>query len=394
MRILNNPLFRNDCEINPPLAIDAAGVHATGSDETGRATGSSGTGELWTLIEGLLGSVIGTLGASGGIVRVVSPDSQMLHIAGAIGLPSEVCEDESIVDIHCGVCGKAACDRGIYASTTAVCAQRPSRNFSGAGCKFVVAAPLEYRGNLIGVFTLFFAAAEDVPDDVAQSLRPFSELIGIALDSARKNIGNQRIKLLAERQAMANEIHDSLAHTLYYARMRMSLLLEAMSTNNEQLALKCAEDVDEALRNSQKSAREIITNFRCQMDPLGLQHALQALVDRFRKYTDITMTYVNQVTNLELPIEHELQVYFIVREAVANVTAHSAATHVNLTVERSNSNYVFTIEDNGVGYIDNPGEGHYGLMIMRERALRIGGEIDMESVQGKGTRVQLKFSAA
>ena len=390
---MNNPLFRIDYEFNPPHSNDAAIKLATGSDETSHEPAPSYTGELWSLIEGLLGSVIGTLGASGGIVRVLSPDSQMLHIAGAVGLSSEICEDESIVNIDCGVCGKAACDRSIHSSDATVCAQRPSRHFSDAGCKFVVAAPLEYQGKLIGVFTLFFAAAKDIPTDVAQSLRPFSELIGIVLDSARKNIGNQRIKLLAERQAMANEIHDSLAHTLYYARMRMSLLLEAMNTNNEQLALKCAEDVDEALKNSQKSAREIITNFRCQMDPLGLQHALQALVDRFRKYTDITMTYVNRVANLELPLEHELQVYFIVREAVANVVAHSAATHVTLTIERSNSIYVITIADNGIGYVDIPGEGHYGLMIMRERAVRIGGEIQIESAAGKGTRVQLKFAA-
>ncbi len=57
--------------------------------------------------------------------------------------------------------------------------------------QIVVAAPLEYRGKLIGVFTLFFAVAEDIPHDVAQKLRPFAELIGIALDSARKNIESQ-----------------------------------------------------------------------------------------------------------------------------------------------------------------------------------------------------------
>jgi two-component system nitrate/nitrite sensor histidine kinase NarX len=384
---LNTSRFQNDNKFDPPLLLDVAAEQAAGSDNA-----PSKSGELWTLIEGMLGSVIGALGASGGIVRVVSPDSQMLQIAGAIGLPSEVCEDESVVDIGCGVCGKAAFDRGIHSSESAVCAQRPSRHFSCVECKYVVAAPLEYNDNLVGVITLFFAATKNVPADVAQSLRPFSELIGISLESARKKIGSQRVQLLAERQSMANEIHDSLAHTLYYARMRMSLLLEALRTQNEELALKCANDVDEALINSQKAAREIITHFRCQMDPLGLQHALQALVERFRKYTGITLAYTNLIPSLELPLEHELQVYYIVREAMANVAAHSAATHVSLTVERSDSYFTFTIEDNGAGFVGVPNEGHYGLMIMRERALRIGGEIVIESAEGNGTRVQLKFS--
>jgi len=325
---------------------------------------------------------------------VVSPNSQMLQIAGAIGLPTEVCVDESLVDIGCGVCGKAACDRGIHTSDVAVCAQRPSQHFSDAGCKFVTAAPLEYRGNLVGVFTLFFTAAENVPNDIAQRLRPFSELIGIALESARRKIESQRMQLMSERQAMANEIHDSLAHTLYFARMRMSLLLEGIRTQNEPLALKCAHDLDEALGSGQKTMREIITHFRCQMDPQGLQHALQTLVDQFRAHSGITMTYANCVAYLELPLEHELQVFHIVREALANVATHSAATHASLTVDCKDGYYIFTITDNGAGYGSVPDEGHYGLMIMRERALRIGAEIGIESAETKGTRVQLRFSVS
>jgi two-component system nitrate/nitrite sensor histidine kinase NarX len=387
---LNNPRFSNENDFDT-LQLNEVSLKLSKLAEKNTESAPSHTGELWNLIEGMLGSVIGVLGASGGIVRVVSPDSKMLHIAGAVGLPSEVCEDESIVDIGCGVCGQAADNRKIHSADTKRCAKRSSRNFSGAGCEFIVAAPLEYKEELIGVCTLFFAAAENIPHDIELSMRPFSELIGIALDSARKKMGSHRIQLMTERQTLANEIHDSLAHTLYYAKMRMSLLLEALRTNNEELALKCAQDVDEALGNSQKTTREIITHFRCQMDPLGLQHALQALVDRFRKYTGITVTYTNLVANLELHADKELQVYFIVREAMANVAAHSKATNVSLTVERTHSHYIFTILDNGAGYVGSPCDGHYGLMIMRERALRVGGEIEMQSAENNGTSVQLKF---
>ncbi len=388
---LNNPQFYNDNDFNLHLRMEAEGDHISESDGGGLESEPSHTSELWPLIEGLLGSVIGSLGASGGVVRVISSNSQMLQIAGAIGMPFEVCDYESVVDIGCGVCGKAAYDREIHASNAAACVQRSGLYFSNAGCNYVVATPLEYRGNLIGVFSLFFAAEKDVPNDISQSLRTFSELIGIAIESARKKIESQRVQLMSERQSMANEIHDSLAHTLYYARMRMGLLLEAVRTQNEQLALKCAHDLDEALGSGQKTMREIITHFRCQMDPLGLQHALQTLVDKFRDHTDITIIYANYVTNLELPLEHELQVFHIVREALANVATHSSATHASLAVERKDNYYVFTIADNGAGYGSVPSEGHYGLMIMRERALRIGGEIVIESAEGNGTRVQLRF---
>ena len=66
--------------------------------------------------------------------------------------------------------------------------------------------------------------------------------------------------------------------------------------------------------------------------------------------------------------------------------------HARLFVEARFGYYIFTIEDNGVGATTfTPVEGHYGMMIMRERAQRIGGEIRVKSATGLGTQVQLFF---
>jgi len=82
----------------------------------------------------------------------------------------------------------------------------------------------------------------------------------------------------------------------------------------------------------------------------------------------------------------------IVKEALTNIATHSGATHARLIVDFSSNYYVFTIEDNGSGGCTfTPVEGHYGMMIMRERAQRIGGEIKVESSKGFGTRVQVYF---
>jgi two-component system, NarL family, nitrate/nitrite sensor histidine kinase NarX len=202
----------------------------------------------------------------------------------------------------------------------------------------------------------------------------------------------RRTDLIAERQAIANEIHDSLAQTLVYTRMRASLLLESIRAGNELMTSKYAHDVDETLENCQKTVRELITDFRCAMDPSGLLHALQTLTEQFCQRNEITLEYINRVAHLELPLEYEIQTYHIVQEALANIATHSGATHARLTVEHADDYYCFTIEDNGSGGCTfTPVEGHYGMMIMRERAQRIGGEIIVESSKGIGTRVQLIF---
>lgn len=370
-------------------------VPESGNDSSESAVSRGGAAGV--LLEGFLETIINALHASAGIVRVLSPDGQELRTAGSIGLPDEVCQAESMVDAGCGVCGKSANTKAVESSDAEFCRSRYGATFFGEACKFVLAVPLrsgDSEAEPDGVVTLFFAAEQHVTDEIKRTLETYAELIRIGLKSVWKNEDCHQINLLAERQSIANEIHDSLAQTLYYAKIRASLLLDAMKSDNDLLAFKCAQDIDEALESSQKTVRELVTHFRCQMDPKGLKYALQKLVRDFIARTGITLEYVNQADELDLPLEYELQVFLILRESLVNIATHSGATIARLTVICSDGRYQFTVEDNGGGVGSNvPPEGHYGLAIMRERALRIGGTVEVESLEGLGTRVQLNFSA-
>lgn len=136
--------------------------------------------------------------------------------------------------------------------------------------------------------------------------------------------------------------------------------------------------------------RTLITDFRCEIDPSGLLQALNQLSQQFKERHNIALEYINRVGDLDFPLEFEIQIYYIVREALSNIATHSNATHARLVIDHTLNDYVFTIEDNGRGgYTFTPIEGHYGMLIMRERATRIGGEIKIESSEGLGTLVQL-----
>lgn len=352
--------------------------------------------ELKELLEKFLATIVKSTGAHAGAVRLLTNKHFELQMLASIGLPAALEQGESLVEAGCGACGKAVSNHAIFATADlAVCVQRCGTAFFGDTCKQVLALPLERAGKpaeTVGVLTLFFAqGSESVADDV-RTLSAYAELVSIALENARKNAETRRVSLLAERQSIANEIHDSLAQTLYYAKMRSSLLLEAMRTENELLAFKCARDIDESLDSGQKSVRELVTHFRCQMDTRGLQHALQKLTQDFCDRTDIPLEYVNRVAEMNLPLEHELQIFLIVREALVNIGSHSGATAAYLTVDCSDGRYEIVIKDNGSGGCSNtPLEGHYGLMIMCERAARIGGEVQVESFEGLGTCVRLSF---
>ncbi|MDE2118492.1 MAG: hypothetical protein KGJ19_07840, partial [Betaproteobacteria bacterium] len=361
------------------------------------APAASRADDLKPLLGGFLEVLIGTVQATAGVVRILPPHGQTLHIISSVGLPAEMLEAGSIVDLDCEVRGKAAIGRGIYSSDISECMIRQGcRNFS---CQFksTIAAPLESHSSPespFGILTLFFNTPQETSVRASATVLTFARLLSAIIEHNKLSREVKRADLIAERQSIANEIHDSLAQTLVYARMRTSLLIESMRARNELMAAKYAHDIDEALESGQKAVRELIADFRCTMDPSGLLHALQTLTEQFCHRNDIALEYVNRAADLELPLEHEIQVYHIVQEALANIATHSGATHARLIVDYIRDYYVFTIEDNGRGgETFTPVEGHYGIMIMRERAQRIGGEIKVESSKGFGTRVQLFFPA-
>ena len=359
------------------------------------APAASRTGDLKPLLEEFFGVLIGTVKATAGVVRILPPYGQALQIISSVGLPAEMLEAGNIVDLDCEVRGKAAIGRGIYLSDISECMMRQGcRNLS---CQFnsTIAVPLESPSspeNPVGILTLFFNTPHEVSSRASKTVLAFANLLGAIIEHNKLNRETKRVDLIAERQSIANEIHDSLAQTLVYARMRTNLLIEAIRTRNGIMTAKYARDIDEALEMGQKTARELITDFRCTMDPSGLLHALQTLTEQFCHRNDIALEYINRAADLELPLEHEIQVYHIVQEALTNIATHSGATHTRLIVDCTDDSYIFTIEDNGSGGCTfTPVEGHYGIMIMRERAQRIGGEIKVESSKGFGTRVQLFF---
>lgn len=352
-------------------------------------------GNLKYLLEELLGSLIEAISASAGIVRLPSPHGPTLQLFSSVGMSAELLEAECAVDSNCDACSRAFNIRGVYSANISAC-QSP-QNCRYADCKIasLISATIESNTttkNPIGKLTLFFNEPQDLFEHTTKTVLAFARMLSAIIEHNKANRDAKRIDLIGERQAIANEVHDSLAQSLVYTRMRTSLLLESIRKQNGRMATQYAQEIDDALAGSQKTVRELITDFRCAMDPSGLLHALQTLAEQFRQRNDITLEYANLVASFELPLEYEIQVSHIVKEALANIANHSGATHAYLRVEHCGSYYVITVEDNGSGGCTfTPVEGHYGMMIMRERAQRIGGEIKVESSTEFGTRVQLYF---
>ncbi|MDA8383883.1 MAG: histidine kinase [Betaproteobacteria bacterium] len=382
--------------------------HATGSDEglykipalrvlsEITSTLSTDTG-LEDLLRRFLSTMIRLAGASAGAVRVLTADGASMRLIGSLNLPPDVVERERVTPADCGACGRALCAHAVQCSTSVfACQEHTHSDYFGESCRQVIAVPLRHKGKIMGVYNLFMETEAPISQDVSLLFYSISEHLGIALENARLTRENIRITLMNERQMLANEIHDSLAQTLAYMKMRLGLLRTAINMKDPLHTERYLNDVDEAAESSYAVLRDLLTQFRHRMDPRGLAPALDELLARLCEKTGIQVEFANRCPELTLTPDQEVQVFHIVQEALANISKHAKAKHVAVTIERSTPERVsVTVTDDGVGIDGTPRapDTHLGINIMHERAERLHGEIDFESRPGEGTVVRLSFPA-
>ena len=190
------------------------------------------------LLDRLLEPVVALAGAHSGAVRLLSESGERLQLVSDIGLPNAVHRCEATVDRGCGICGDAAGARRIvWSSDLRASAPSAAATISSAApaaawwpCRCSAAAACW------GVYNLFFADEAEPSPQVMALLRSVGELLGLALDNARLEAQSVRASVMQERQAMAAEIHDSIAQTLTFVKMRLPLLQDAVAEGDEARA--------------------------------------------------------------------------------------------------------------------------------------------------------------
>lgn len=197
------------------------------------------------------------------------------------------------------------------------------------------------------------------------------------------------LTIMNERQRMARELHDTLSQGL----TGIILQLEAVSAHLSNQNLEKAGTI---VTNAMEQARETLSDARNAIDDLRSTHgkdfetALRLEVTRFQNTTDIICDLeVNELSNIPENISHI--VVQNVAEGLTNVARHSRATHVNVLANLEDGILVVKVEDDGKGFDpEHVQSGHYGLLGIRERLRMHTGTLDIRSVPGGGTTLEMK----
>ncbi len=360
--------------------------------------------DLAPLLERFLIAILAMAGAQAGAVRTLTDDGKSMRLVAQQGLPANIQSSERLVARDCGMCGVASGSDVLgWVEDVKTCGKHTDHAYFGIKCQRVLAISLPHGGQVLGIYNLFFDSNASIDPQMETMLRLIGQMLGQALHNARIERERLRVTVMKERQEMVNEVHDTIAQTLAYVRMRLPLLNEAMLAHDDQRSLKYFFDVKNGVGEVHDKLREVMTYFRTRMDPLGLLHALQGVADGYFDRVGISLEIRNSANGLNLNDEQEVQVFYIIQEALANIAKHSMARRAIVSIARDGQQLEFRIEDDGLG-MDEPSvstlvtlakglapSNHFGLEIMQSRAKRLGGSLVVGPNDGGGTQVRLRL---
>jgi PAS domain S-box-containing protein len=194
----------------------------------------------------------------------------------------------------------------------------------------------------------------------------------------------------AERRRLARDLHDGALQDLAYTTAAMGLMmLKAQGTNLE----KELQGVVDAVRRAARGLRDVVNDLRLEQDR-PLPELVESLVQINRvmaRGREISLEVAEDFPSTPLG-ETGTQMLRIIQEALTNARRHSGASRVVVRLNSAGRDLVVEILDDGQGFRHGTASG-VGLSSMHERAAAIGGELEIESEVGRGTRVRLQVPA-
>lgn len=287
------------------------------------------------------------------------------------------------------------------------------------GTRFYVSgvmSPLYDNDKLIGYakiardLTAQMEAAEELRDAREQLEARVQERtaeLAAANESLRREINERkiaeerRVELLRrivttqedERRRIARDLHDHLGQRLTALRLKIASLKEVCGDNDELCAR--IDRLSEIAARIDAEVSFLAWELRpTALDDLGLEAAIGNFAREWAQHFDISAEFhSNGLAGKRLDPEVETNLYRISQEALNNTFKHAEASNASVLLELRQDEVVLIVEDNGQGFdvkeqsiVRTSGKG-LGLIGMRERAMLVGGSLEIESAPGKGTTI-------
>jgi signal transduction histidine kinase len=185
------------------------------------------------------------------------------------------------------------------------------------------------------------------------------------------------------------ELHDELGQSLNVIKLQLRVIEKGSKSKREDCE-GLLEYMDQVIDDVRRISMDLSPTV---LEDLGLSAALQWLTDNLKKDPKISITTDVETIDHLFSKTHWITIYRIAQEALTNIVKHAGAEHVSFVTRREGDRVAFAVEDDGNGFDDSHGLTRestakgYGLTTMSERVKIMGGDFDLWSRVGNGTRV-------
>ena len=262
-----------------------------------------------------------------------------------------------------------------------------------------LAAPLRSEDKVIGALCVGSSKPDAFRSETAPILTQLAGVAAVALENSRLYQQAEHAATLEERQRIASEMHDGLLQTLSFLGLMVGWAKDQMGQGDFKKALSTLQQIERAEEQSEHEIRRAIASLQDDF-PINytLQEQLTVLADELSKTNPPVLFETESILPLVLPRQESEQVLRVVREALLNAQRYSQSETVHLSMKEDQNEIILTVQDQGVGFDcgvePQDGRAHFGIKIMKARAVRLGGELTIQSAPGAGTMVKLRWMPA
>ena len=243
-------------------------------------------------------------------------------------------------------------------------------------------------------------------DELEERVRERTLALETALKQVRELAAWSETVREDERTRIAREVHDELGSLLVALKMDVNWMdkrlaeqeqrtAEAAHDMRDRMRCKC-QNMSRLIENAVDNVGRIITDLRPSiLDHQGLWAALEWQAQEFVQSAEMALDWCTAVSDEPDPPEPlAMAVFRIFQEMLSNVGRHARADRLSVDIVVQETVLRLTVQDNGVGAPAQAFEAAdaYGVMGMRERARHFGGDIQIDSAPGRGTRMCLTLT--
>jgi signal transduction histidine kinase/ligand-binding sensor domain-containing protein len=246
--------------------------------------------------------------------------------------------------------------------------------------------PITIDGEVFGVYNVCFSEPHAFGDDERRLFTALAQRAALAIDNAQLYESSQQLAVIEERARLARDLHDSSKQKAFAALAQLGAA-SGLVKKNPDAAETNLEEAESLVHDVLQELTILIQEMQpAALKERGLTETLRVYVFEWAEQNDVEV-HLHLQDGHKLPLKMEQSLYRTVQEALANVSRHSHARSVDISLVYEDGCAAIMVTDDGVGFDPLSVTSGMGLRSMRERAEQYQGTFTIQSLNGKGTSI-------